>query len=87
MSPKCMVKKRIFLISASQEKHRFTISEDESKRKVALEILLLNLKSLEDDSLNTNKSLEGEWYKYDGALLCSLSMAFFNFWKKSNICA
>ena len=37
--------------------------------QLALEILLLNLKSLEDDSLNTNKSLEGEWYKYDGALL------------------
>ena len=45
------------------------MSEDESKRKVALEIFLLNLKSPESDSLDRNKSLEGDWYKYDGDLL------------------
>ena len=36
------------------------MSEDESKRKVALEIFLLNLKSPEGDSLDRNKSLEGD---------------------------
>ena len=45
------------------------MSEDESKRRVALEIFLLNLKSLEGDSLDRDKSLEGDWYKYDGDLL------------------
>lgn len=84
-----MVKKRIFFFFKFLEVKKSIVQYFRGwiKEKGSPWNTFIEFESLEDDSLNRNKSLEGEWYKYDGDLLLVSLFRGFLTWKKSNICA